>query len=277
MKPLEESPARIASREIFERIYSDYNRRCYVSPDPLQFLYDYPRASDREVVGLIASGLAYGRVAQILKSVGRVLGVLGERPAEYLKASSFADHEAALCGFVHRFTDCGEMCLFLDAIGRALREYGSLEELFLSGFHGDLAEGMENFAGAFCRFAGRDNLYLLPRPSKGSACKRLALFLRWMARRDDVDPGGWDGLSPADLLIPLDTHMFNISSTLGLCTQKSANGKAAAEITACFREISPDDPVKYDFALTRYGIREDMTVEELFAKWSLEGNAWRRR
>ena len=269
-KPLETPQAREASRGIFEKIYEDYNRREYVSPDPLQFLYDYKDTVDREVVGLIASGLAYGRVAHILKSVSRVLETLGPRPAEYLKASSYADHEAALRGFVHRFTDCAAICSFLDAIGAALRDCGSIENLFLSGWSGDMIEAMENFALAFCRYAGCENLYLLPRPSKGSACKRMALFLRWMVRRDGVDPGGWSGISPADLLIPLDTHMFNISTTLGLCSARSANGRAAAEITKNFKDISPDDPVKYDFALTRYGIREEMTVEELFAKWHME-------
>ncbi len=270
MKPLEESPARIASREIFEKIYDDYNRRIYVSPDPLQFLYDYEETADREVVGLIASGLAYGKVAQILKSVKRVLDALGPRPAEYLKNSARRDHEEKLSGFVHRFTDCGEMCGFLTATGEVLRRCGSLEELFVSGYNGDMSAAMENFADTFNRCAGRDNMFLLPRPSKGSACKRMALFLRWMVRRDDVDPGGWRGISPAELLIPLDTHMFNITTTLGLCRSKSANGKAAAEITENFKEICPEDPVKYDFALTRYGIREEMTVEELFAKWHLE-------
>ena len=162
------------------------------------------------------------------------------------------------------------MCGFLTAIGEALRRCGSLEELFISGYNGDMSAAMENFADTFNRCAGRDNMFLLPRPSKGSACKRMALFLRWMVRRDDVDPGGWRGISPAELLIPLDTHMFNITTTLGLCRSKSANGKAAAEITENFKEICPEDPVKYDFALTRYGIREEMTVEELFVKWHLE-------
>ena len=218
MKPLETRESRTASRGIFEKIYEDYNRREYVSPDPLQFLYDYEDTVDREAVGLIASGLAYGRVAHILKSVSRVLDTLGPHPAEYLKGTSYRDHEAALCGFVHRFTGCAEICAFLDAIGAALREHGSIENLFLAGWRGDMAEAMENLALAFCRYTGQDNLYLLPRPSKGSACKR-------------VDPGGWHNVSPADLLIPLDTHMFNISSTLGLCSMKSASGKAAAEIT----------------------------------------------
>lgn len=272
MKPLEEDGARVASRPLFEKIYRDYNRRIYVSPDPLQFLYDYESAADREVVGLLASGLAYGRVAQILKSVSRLLEALGPHPAEYLKSTERADYEASLCGFVHRFTDCAAICSFLDATGSILRDYGSLEALFVSGWHGDMREAMERFSSEFCRRAGCEDLFLLPRPSKGSACKRLALFLRWMVRRDDVDPGGWNGISPADLLIPLDTHMFNITTTLGLCSHHSANGKAAAEITENFKKISPDDPVKYDFALTRYGIREEMTVEELFALWKKEAN-----
>ncbi|MEG1604050.1 MAG: TIGR02757 family protein [Cloacibacillus sp.] len=268
MKPLEERAARIASRHIFEKIYDDYNKRIYVSPDPLQFLYDYDESADREAVGLIASGLAYGKVAQILKSVKRVLGVLGPSPSEYLKNSGLEDHKKALGSFVHRFTDCMEMSLFLDATGALLRRYGSLERLFVAGYDGDIQYGMENFSAAFNDAMNRENIFLLPRPSKGSACKRMALYLRWMVRRDDVDPGGWSCLSPAELLIPLDTHMFNISSTLGLCSSKSANGRTAAEITARFSEISPDDPVKYDFALTRYGIREEMSVEELFAKWA---------
>lgn len=267
MKPLEEKASRVAGREIFEKIYGDYNKRIYVSPDPLQFLYDYKDAADREVVGLIASGLAYGRVAQILKSTGKVLDVLGRRPSEYLKNTAYADHKEALGQFVHRFTDCEEMSRFLDAAGQLLRRYGTLENLFADGYHGDMHEGMENFAENFCRISGRESFFLLPKPSKGSACKRMALYLRWMVRKDDVDPGGWDFISPAELLIPLDTHMFNISSTLGLCSSKSANGKAAASITEKFRDIAPDDPVKYDFALTRFGIRGEMTVEELFAKW----------
>ena len=144
MKPLETRESRTASRGIFEKIYEDYNRREYVSPDPLQFLYDYEDTVDREAVGLIASGLAYGRVAHILKSVSRVLDTLGPHPAEYLKGASYRDHEAALCGFVHRFTGCAEISSFLDAIGAALREHGSIENLFLAGWRGDMAEAMEN-------------------------------------------------------------------------------------------------------------------------------------
>ena len=88
--------------------------------------------------------------------------------------------------------------------------------------------------------------------------KRLNLFLRWMVRRDDVDPGGWDSVSRGRLVVPLDTHLFRIARTLGFTDRKSADLAAALEITDRFREIAPDDPVRYDFALTRLGIRADL-------------------
>ena len=116
----------IDSREIFERIYTNYNRRVYVSPDPLQFLYNYERAKDREVVALIASSLAYGKVAQILKSVQKVLDVLGPNPAEYIAGTEFREMEEKLGDFVHRFTDGREIFSFLCCIGGILRRNGTL-------------------------------------------------------------------------------------------------------------------------------------------------------
>lgn len=267
MGVLDSEAALTRSRAIFETLYGDYNKRVYVSPDPLQFLYEYEHAADREVVGLIASSLAYGRVAQILKSVRSVLDVLGSAPASRLMSAERGELEEKLSGFVHRFTDEREMVSFLWCVKTALNRYGSLENLFFEQYRGDIWEAAETFVSRFIACDGRDVMYLLPNPSRGSACKRLWLFLRWMGRNDEVDPGGWDKLSPASLCVPLDTHMFNICSTLGMCSRKSADGRAAREITAAFSVVCPEDPVRYDFALTRFGIRSDMTIPELFARW----------
>lgn len=267
MSVLSGEAALIKSRGIFEKLYADYNKRSYVPPDPLQFLYGYERAADREIVGLIASSLAYGRVAQILKSVEKVLDVLGPSPASYLAHAESRELEEKLRGFVHRFTDAYEMVSFLCCAKNALKRYGSLENLFFEGHSGDVWVSAENFVKHFTACGNRDSMYLLPNPARGSACKRLWLFLRWMGRSDGVDPGGWDRLTPDMLYVPLDTHMFNICSTLGLCARKSADRKASAEITAAFRVVCPEDPVRYDFALTRFGIRNDMTVPELFSLW----------
>ena len=256
------------SRLIFEKIYADYNKRVYVPPDPLQFLYRYESSADREVVGLIASSLAYGRVALILKSVEKVLGVMGENPSEYLKSVERKELEAGLSDFVHRFTRAGDMVDFLCCLKEVLYRYGSVENLFLTHYKGDIWQAMTDFVRNFLCCRGGSSAFLLPDPSKGSACKRLALYLRWRVRSDEVDPGGWQGIGPENLLIPLDTHMFNICSRLGFCDRKNADGVSARGITDVFRLICPEDPVRYDFALTRFGIRSDMTLEELFLNWS---------
>ncbi len=131
--------------------------------------------------------------------------------------------------------------------------------------NGDRAAGMgamvEEIAGGGVA-CGR----LLCHPAAGSACKRLNLYLRWMVRRDDVDPGGWTGVSPARLVIPLDVHMHRIGRGLGLTQSRYANLRTALEITAAFRRIAPDDPVRYDFALTRLGIRSDTDLEGFLAR-----------
>lgn len=255
-------------RAKLEEIYSLYNRREYVSPDPLEFLYNYA-GDDVEVVGLIASSLAYGRVAQILKSISRVLAPLGEHPARALREIDRRELEIELDGFCHRFVKGPEMAAFLSGIGAIVRERGSLEALWAesasAGRAGTMA-GMDAFAEKILTASRLESSHLLPRASKGSACKRLALFLRWMARSDDVDPGCWPSLAQGDIIIPLDTHMYHISTGLGLTSRGAADMRTAIEITDGFAALRPDDPVRYDFALTRYGIREELTVDELLER-----------
>ncbi len=272
--PLATKEARIISRPFFEEIYNKYTVRELVSPDPLQFLYNYTSQKDIEAVALIASSLAYGRVGQILKAVGYILNILGESPAEYLQNVSTDELRHKLNGFVYRFNDEKDVCYFLLAIGNFLRQ-GTLEELFVSGFNGDIVQGANNFVSNFVSYMGHKTT-LLPLPSRGSACKRLFLFLRWMVRRDNVDLGLWAKSIPASsLIIPLDTHAWSIASNLGLCTRRSACLLAAKEITESYRDICEADPVKYDFAVTRFGIRNEFQKADLIdslTNW-LEGKA----
>jgi uncharacterized protein (TIGR02757 family) len=91
--------------------------------------------------------------------------------------------------------------------------------------------------------------YFFPRPSGGSACKRINLFLRWMVRKDAVDPGGWTGVHPRQLIVPLDTHTIRAGRCLRLTRRVTPGWKMAADITDALRRLDPDDPVRYDFAL----------------------------
>jgi len=243
-----------------EDLYRRYNHPRYVHPDPLEFLADYPDPADRETVALIASSLAYGRVAQILKSVRRVLDILGPRPAEALDATPPARLARGLAGFKHRFATGRHVAALLAGIRDARRQFGSLEACLVAGMHpGDqtVLPALSAFAGRISAASGDRCGHLLPDPARGGACKRLHLLLRWMVRHDRVDPGGWDHLSPGMLIVPVDVHMHRLALALGATRRRTADARTALEITAAFRTVCPRDPARYDFALTRLGIRPD--------------------
>ncbi len=261
-------------KAVLERIYLTYNKRSYVSPDPLQFLYDYPDPADMEIVGLVAAAFAYGHVRQIIKTVGAVLNTMAA-PREYLRGNSEQAIRKDFGGFKYRFTTAEELTQFLVGIANVLRRHGSLKACFLRYYH----ESHENTAPALTGFVneiradfGPGSCSLTPDPGRGSACKRFHLYLRWMVRRDEVDPGCWDGVSTTKLIVPMDVHMSRIGLGLGLTMRKQANFKAACEITRSFAELDPADPVRYDFALTRFGIRDDMDMCELFRAFTGKGS-----
>jgi uncharacterized protein (TIGR02757 family) len=254
------------------RLYRRFNRRAYVHPDPLEIVYRYADPHDQEIAGLLAACLAYGRVAQILVSVDRVLDAMGtvggaRSPRAALERASDAGLRDAFSEFRHRFTGGAEIAALLIALRRAISEHGSLEAMFVSGIDsGDetvlpgltrFVEGMRRYAGGTAACAS-----LLSSPSDGSACKRLNLYLRWMVRRDAVDPGPWGAVPAAKLVVPLDTHMFRISRALGLTARSTATLKTAVEITAGFARFQPRDPVRYDFCLTRLGINPACSDED---------------
>lgn len=244
-----------------DTLYRLYNRQCYVHPDPLEFLYRYPDLRDREVVAFIASALAYGNVRQIIKSVDSILDRMGSSPFDYLTGSIPEDFNNDFNGFVHRFAKGRHMAAMLTGLRGVVATYGSLMEGFAAGCtRSDITylPAMNRFAGIIRSFSGdADPGHLIAAPDKGSACKRLNLFLRWMIRKDEVDPGGWNVLTPSKLVIPLDTHMHRSCRKLGFTCRKQANMKTALEVTAAFSRLVPEDPVRYDFVLTRQGIRKD--------------------
>jgi uncharacterized protein (TIGR02757 family) len=256
--------------DALDDLYARLNRREYVHPDPLEFLYAYDDVRDREIVGLVASSLAYGRVAQILKSVAAVLSAM-PHPAKFVGSSTRESLAKRFRGFKHRFTTGDDMALMLYGARRAIERHGSLEACFMSGLGASdptIVPGLTRFVGELSLGQDPCRNYLLPSPAAGSACKRLNLYLRWMIRSDAVDPGGWAGVSAAKLLVPLDTHMHRFCTQLAMTARKQADLAAAVEITDAFRRIAPADPVKYDFALTRLGIRSDMDPGPFFERCS---------
>jgi uncharacterized protein (TIGR02757 family) len=241
----------VADKDSLEDLYRRFNRRSQAEGDPVSFLYRFDDPLEREAAALLAALLAYGRLAQIMKSVAEVLKRLGGRPRAFLLASSPQALREASAGFVHRVVKPDRLWRMLWAMKDVVERYGSLQACFLA--HDDptrptVLPGLTGLVGCMAR-EGYAPGHLLPRPGKGSACKRLNLFMRWMVRRDEVDPGGWDVVSPARLIVPLDAHMWRVCRGLGLTQRRTCNLQAALEITGGFRALCPSDPVRYDFAL----------------------------
>jgi uncharacterized protein (TIGR02757 family) len=265
---LPETVAGVSARALkrrLEKLYSKYNKPEFVHPDPLEFLRKYDDVRDREIVALVASSLAYGRVAQILRSVSRVLRRL-ESPSEYIMAGTERSLRRDFKGFKHRFTTGDDVALMLLGARRLTERHGSLEGAFRSGLQEDdetVLPALRSFTSQLNSCVGLRRSSLVPMASSGSACKRINLFLRWMVRRDNVDPGGWNGVPASKLIVPLDVHMHRLSLGMGLTRRRQANMLAALDATAAFRAITPDDPVRYDFSLTRLGIREELEIGEL--------------
>lgn len=251
-------------KEKLDCLYVQYNKRDYIDPDPLLFLYNYPEKADREIAGFIAASFAYGRVEMIMKTVAVILDVLGPRPVQYLLNQSESDLGKTFEGFRYRFAKTSDLVDLLMGLKQVAISFGSLENCFIEGLDEDDETVLSGLRFLCRQIRGQRNLeHLLADPFKNSACKRSHLFLRWMVRKDDVDPGGWHWVSSSKLIVPLDMHMHRAGRLLGFTQRKSADLKTAMEITKGFRQISPDDPVKYDFCLTRFGIRREMTMDTL--------------
>ena len=246
----------MVNKEQLDRLYNKFNRREFVHPDPLEFLYDYKDIHDREIVGLIASSLAYGRVDQILKGVSFVLKHMPS-PSGFLSSENLESLRTLFANFKYRFTTGEDLAFMLFGLKRIIEKYGSLYNCFIKGFKEEdesVLPGLFAFMRKFSFEARGRSSTLIPMANSCSACKRLNLFLRWMVREDNVDPGGWRGIPPSKLIVPLDTHLHKICLDLSITRRKQADLRTACDITAFFRKISPDDPVKYDFVLTRFGI-----------------------
>ncbi len=254
-------PKKISARiaEQLEAVYAQYNRPAFIQPDPMQFLREYPDARDREIVGLIASSLAFGTVKHILTSVRIVLDRMVQ-PREYLDDATAQSIARDLKDFRHRYVAGDHVSAMLWGIACAVREHGTIENAFaeqIDESDDTLMPALDRFTQELCGYSKMPRNYLLPAPSRGSACKRPNMFLRWMVRCDAVDPGGWHHVPASKLVIPLDTHMYRIAQALRFTKRKQPNLATALEITAAFRTCVPEDPVRYDFALTRLGIRRD--------------------
>ncbi|HEY2094524.1 MAG TPA: TIGR02757 family protein [Thermoanaerobaculia bacterium] len=265
-----------------------------IEPDPLQVVHRFSQPHDQEIAGLIAAAFAYGRASIVVANAGTVLARMKPSPYEYLVKFDRAEAMSRFAGFAHRFQKTRELVDLLERMAFVIHAYGSIGDAFRACYDerdADIGPALTRFVtlvvgarpspGAprhplpreremsalpsrpegpgegrapTTSVATKALEYLMPSPERGSACKRMNLFLRWMVRRTSPDLGIWTFVDPAKLLMPVDTHIHRIATFLGLNTRKSADWKAARQITDALARFDPVDPVRYDFALCRLGI-----------------------
>jgi uncharacterized protein (TIGR02757 family) len=248
-------------KDPLDRLYAAFNYPDSAA-DPVQIVRRYPALEDREIVAFVAAALAFGRVASVLASVEAICQVLGPAPARFVRRFDPAKDGAPLRPLVHRWTRGEDFIALLWTLRVLIEHGGSLEGVIAAALDPaaeDVGEALDEFSQrarrvdlrpAYRRVPARPGVfYFFAQPSSGSACKRLNLFLRWMVRSDGVDPGGWTSVQPRQLVVPLDTHTIRVGQCLRLTRRTSPGWKMAVDITRALRDLDPDDPVRYDFAL----------------------------
>jgi uncharacterized protein (TIGR02757 family) len=259
-------PVRRDLKARLDEQYERFNDALSIT-DPIQIVRRYERPEDQEIVGFCAAALAFGRVQSVLASIEGLMSVMGPTPAAYVRAFAPARDCRTLDHLVHRWTRGIDLAALIWILRQMLDSHGSIERFFVETLRPD-AETIEEALDAFSRRAcaldqravyGRTVRkpgvsYFFARPSSGGACKRLNLFLRWMVRRDAVDLGAWTQVRPAQLVIPLDTHVIRLGRCLSLTRYSSPGWRMATDITASLRALDPVDPVRYDFSLCHIGM-----------------------
>jgi uncharacterized protein (TIGR02757 family) len=254
-------------REPLEALYRSFDY-AESATDPIHIVRRFVRRDDREVVGFCAAALAFGRVASVLQSIESLLAVMGPHPAAFVRAFDPVRDSGRIEPLVHRWIRGRDLVALLLILQRMLRDSGSIENFFVAGDDpsaADVGPALDSFSARALRTDMRQAYgrrppkrmgvcYFFPRPSAGSACKRLNLFLRWMVRKDEIDLGVWTTVAPARLVVPLDTHIIRLGQCLRLTRYASPGWKMAAEITASLRALDGTDPVRYDFSLCHVGM-----------------------
>ncbi len=246
-------------KEFLDQRVDLYNRPSFIGVDPISIPHRFTRKEDIEIAGFLAAAIAWGNRVAILRSADRMLAYMGGTPYDFVINHRDRDLKG-IDGCIHRTYFAEDFIYFIEALKYIYLEKGGIEAVF-ARYQNDvsLQPAIHEFGKIFFELPHNQRTRRhLSDPYKGSAAKRINMFLRWMVRRDDrgVDFGLWQSISPSVLSCPLDVHSGNVARKLGLLTRKQSDAKAVTELDARLREMDPADPVKYDYALFGLGVFE---------------------
>jgi uncharacterized protein (TIGR02757 family) len=236
-----------------------YNNTNFIESDPVQIPHLFSQKEDIEIAGFLSATISWGNRKMIIKNSHQMMELMGNAPYDFVMSHKETDLER-LESFVHRTFNGQDFMGFIKGLQHIYKNHGGLETVFSNNLDEDnLQKNIHEFKKLFFEIPHLNRTQKhISDPLKGSAAKRINMYLRWMVRQDNkgVDLGIWKSISPALLSCPLDVHSGNVARKLGLLTRKQNDGKALAELDLKLRELDPNDPVKYDFALFGLGVFE---------------------
>jgi len=246
-------------KEFLDEKADKYNNQGFIETDPISIPHQYTQKEDIEISGFLTATISWGSRPSIIKSAERMMQLIGESPYDFVMCHQ-EKHLEDFYGFVHRTFNSNDLCHFIRALKHVYKREGGLENIFIKYQTGDsLQPAIHTFRNIFFEIPHDKRTHKhVADPLKGSAAKRINMFLRWMVRKDNrgVDFGIWKSISPSILSCPLDVHTGSIARKLGLLKRKQNDAKALTELDYNLRSMDQDDPVKYDYALFGLGIFE---------------------
>lgn len=255
----------LPSKDWFDAHVSRFEHPDFIADDPISIPHSFSDPADREVIGLFAALLAWGQRKTTLNKLAELCARMRYQPAAFVRYFHLERDAEALAGFKHRTFNAEDAVWLVRILQALLLRYGSLEACFAAHLPADAPDirpALQGFGDEVLSIlpdVPRRLRKHIPRPSTGSACKRMNLYLRWMVRPGPVDFGQWTQIRPDQLVLPLDVHVGRQARRLGLLARTQDDWRAAAELTAICRRLDPHDPVRYDYVFFGLGIEAKQT------------------
>ncbi len=230
-----------------DKIYDQQRKNISYSlhPDPVSFVHRFTDDADRELAGFIAAQFAYGKIALFMDFLERLFGLMGGGgPVSFTEKGQWD----ALNEIYYRFHKPPDIADLFEVLRHILNDHGTFGNMLRSLYNGNTQETIWFIRERYLPDTDR-LLFFFPKTGSAGAQKRWNMYLRWMVRKDPVDLGIWDFIDPANLTMPLDTHIYKIGKCLGWITGNSPSYRAAREVTEALKRYCPTDPLKYDFFL----------------------------
>lgn len=246
-------------KEFLDEKVDLYNRPSFIELDPISIPHQFSTKQDIEIAGFLAATIAWGSRTTIIRNANRIMKMLDHSPYEFIMNSSI-DEMDRIENFVHRTFNATDLSYFLRALQNIYRHKGGLETIFSTYQTSDsLQPAIHEFHKIFFELAHEKRTERhISDPFKGSAAKKLNMYLRWMIRHDNrgVDFGLWKSVPTSVLSCPLDVHSGNVARKLGILTRNQNDARAVTELDTVLRTFDKMDPVRYDFALFGLGAIE---------------------